>query len=325
MILCELARTAPITSSPLADSLVPLSSFCVRQNIEQTSQGERQARLVMFTWLLRGIHGRFIASGLRDSLNLESIERFRSRKSGLKFNDTAAECRLLLFGNARSCDLKLLTVRLFINCVSDPAKVQRTFLRAGFSMCEVHAYLDLLAHPTHWTGVKKKLKVFASPKVRDEIVLSPGQLRRERDEDFAKFNLLKTAKGAVRRKLRFVVSTGVVGYDDLEHELMYRAASWYAYVRPFVVRAHAVNYARNAIASGVQELIEYWTAEERAPLIETENGWDSRVIGVPAILEGMPCTGGKDHDVITEQIARQVMKGYDFNGAPIFKGSTAHT
>lgn len=328
---------APLKSfSPLADALSPLVA---RYGTPETGARTRQAHVAMLAWLLRGMHGRYLPAHMKAAFHV-STDRKASRRARAAQASTDApkhvdyrafvtdvsSARETLMRDHRAASLKLFSLRLMINSISSPRQVRKEMSLAGFSCHEANAYCDLLRDAALWPGMRTTLTSLGDADVRADLVLDPSLLRRQAGEDIERHGLLRTAAQAVRRKLRFVTQTGVVGPEDLQGDLIERGVLWYTHVRPLVCRAHAVNYARTAVTSGVQDLITHWTSEERARLVETTSGWESRVISVPGLLERLPdmsATGKDDDSYGAEYAAQLAMKEYDFGGEIVWRKKKA--
>lgn len=277
--------------SPLHDAACALLSYPrtpslhMKRSVDADSPAMRAIRVSLAGWIMKAVDGRMIINTVRERYDIDSLLRLPTTKAK---KDAASAARQTLFRDGRSLDLKLIYLRLILNYVTDERIVRRVMSRAGFAACEAQTYIDLVNDEKLWAGVRNHLKTsFSDKKIRNELTLSPAEIRQQAQEDFSHHNLRKQAVKQANHKLRFIARSNNIEIDDLAQDLLVRAMSWYYVARPFKTRLHSVNYARAAISSGVQEIIEVWTKEDVARLRETRTGWESVVVSLDALASGL--------------------------------------
>lgn len=105
----------------------------------------------------------------------------------------------------------------------------------------------------------------------EKCELSFNAIKAELNKEYMD-SLFKTAMFFTTRKLRFIVLSNRMSFNDMAAELVSRAIPAYYWVRPYYTRKHALNYTKQAIRGWVQRTIQYYTDPSRARMIKDGQG-----------------------------------------------------
>lgn len=165
--------------------------------------------------------------------------------------------------------LKLLNLQI-LNRGWSPSKnrhdIQQLYVDHGFS-AETMQLFFLFWHSGE---ALKMLNMLLENK--EPFLLDVDYLLEETNLVVAESNLISLAQFYAAKKLEFVASSNRYQTQDFASELLNRARISYLNCRPFLGRQHALNYARSTISTYYLRIIQHFTEESRARLINTHDG-----------------------------------------------------
>lgn len=140
-------------------------------------------------------------------------------------------------------------------------------------------FLEMTAHPVYGPKFRSLVDKVRVVRARgEECELDPDRLRDELSVSITQYKLMAAAKAKSAQKLRFVATYNNLNLTDLSQSLLLRGMGYYLAARPLVGKLHAANRAKAAMDGGVQQIIRYYTAEDRARLVESGDGWSVREV-----------------------------------------------